>query len=367
MFFLFYTQPHEKDNMSSLYDRLGVQRNAGVDDIKKAYRTLAREHHPDKGGDPEKFKEIQEAHEVLTDDRRRQVYDATGSVNEQQQPQGPPAGFPFSDMFANIFGGGGGGMGMPQAQRGGKGPSNLVNMNLKLENFYRGFEVSMNFKQTRKCRDCASSYSTCGACGGAGSRMMAQRIGPMMMQTQVHCNQCNGKGQTGSSQGCSGCGGKRMVDRDRTLTATIVPGMKVGERIVFEGECSETPDCDTPGDIAVSLNLDTTRYEWRGDDLWCKHRITYAESILGFEVMMSDHPSGNNPVYRWTDGPIIVGKVLTMAGGGMPRKNGGFGDLKLVIDIQAPSVTLSPSDREVLGRIFGLPTFVSSSYQSLNA
>jgi DnaJ-class molecular chaperone len=156
-----------------------------------------------------------------------------------------------------------------------------------------------------------------------------------------------------------------MVDRDRTLAAKIVPGMREGERIVFEGECSETPECDEAGDIAVSLQLERGRYEWRGDDLWCKHQITYAESILGFEVMMSDHPSGSNPVYRWTDGPLIIGSVLTMAGGGMPRKNGGFGDLKIVIDIQKPQITLSPADREALGRIFGMPTFVSASYQPL--
>ena len=104
----------------SLYDRLGVQRNAGVDDIKKAYRNLAREHHPDKGGDPEKFKEIQEAHEILSDERRRQVYDATGSTNEQTQ--GPPSGFPFSDIFS-MFGMGGMGAPHQQNQRSGKGPS----------------------------------------------------------------------------------------------------------------------------------------------------------------------------------------------------------------------------------------------------
>ena len=350
--------------MSSLYDRLGVQRNAGVDDIKKAYRNLAREHHPDKGGDPEKFKEIQEAHEVLSDQHRRQVYDATGSVNERPQgPQGPPNGFPFSDIFANMFGG----MGMPhqQNQRSGKGPSNLVNIPLKLENFYRGFEVIMNFKQERKCRDCASSYSTCGVCGGAGVRMMAQRMGPMMMQTQVHCGPCGGKGQAGSSEGCSGCGGKRMMQRERSLAVNVRPGMQVGERIVFEGECSETLDSDSPGDIVAQLQLQGDGFEWRGDDLLCSRTISYAESILGFEVVLNDHPSGENPAYRWEGGPIIGGTVLTMTGGGMPRKSGGFGDLKLKIEINPPHVNLTPSDREVLGRIFGTPTFVSAAYQTL--
>ena len=355
--------------MSSLYDRLGVQRDAGVDDIKKAYRNLAREHHPDKGGDPEKFKEIQEAHEVLSDEGRRQMYDATGSVNERPQgPQVPSSGFPFSDLF-NMFGQGGMG-GMPQQQnvyqRGGKGPSNLVAIPLKLENFYNGFEVTMNFKHERKCRDCASAYSTCGVCGGAGVRMMAQRMGPMMMQTQIHCAPCGGKGQAGTSAGCSGCGGKRMIERERSLIVNVIPGMREGERIVFEGECSETADCDTPGDIVVQLQWERGRLEWNGVDLFCTRLITYAESILGFEVVMEDHPSGTKPVYRWEGGPVVGGTVLTVKGGGMPKKGGGFGDLKLKVEIGAPNVNLSPSDRETLGRIFGMPTFVSPSYQTLS-
>lgn len=353
--------------MSSLYDRLGVQRNAGVDEIKKAYRNLAREHHPDKGGNPEKFKEIQEAHEVLSDPHRREVYDATGSVNEQQQSQGPPGGFPFSDIFANMFSQGGmGGMGGGGPQRGGKGPSNMVNVPLKLENFYKGFEVTMNFKQARKCRDCASSYSTCGKCGGAGWRVGMQRMGPMMIQTQMQCDGCGGRGQSGSSAGCSGCAGKRMVEKEKSLTAKITPGMREGDRIMFEGECSETPECDTPGDIVVQLQLIRGNIEWRGDDLLCSRTISYAESILGFEVILDDHPSGGKPVYRWEGGPIIGGTVLTMKGGGMPRNGGGgFGDLKLRVEIGAPHVNLSPSDRETLARIFGSPTFGSVTYQTL--
>jgi DnaJ-class molecular chaperone len=355
----------------SLYECLGVNRDASPDEIKKAYRDLARQHHPDKGGDPEKFKEIQEAHEVLSDGGRRQVYDTTGSVNEQQGGQGPPGGFPFSDIFANFFGGAGGPFQQNhphQQQRGGKGPSNLVDVPLKLENFYRGFEVTMNFKQARKCRDCMASYSTCGACGGAGVRMMAQRMGPMMMQTQVHCTPCGGRGKMGNSAGCSGCGGKQMVERDRSLTARVVPGMQAGERIVFEGECSETAECDSPGDIVVQVQWQKNQnngFDWRGANLYCSRKIKYNESILGFEIVIDDHPNGKSPVYRWEGGPVIGGTVLTMKGGGMPRKEGGFGDMCITIEIEAPTVQLSTSDRDVLGRIFGSPTFASSVYQSL--
>ena len=187
----------------------------------------------------------------------------------------------------------------------------------------------------------------------------------MMVQTHMQCDGCGGRGQSGSSAGCSGCAGKRMVEKEKSLTAKITPGMREGDRIMFEGECSETAECDTPGDIVVCLQLNRENIEWRGDDLLCSRTISYAESILGFELILDDHPSGGKPVYRWEGGPIIGGTVLTMTGGGMPRKNGGFGDLKLKIEVGAPHVTLSPSDRETLGRIFGIPTFGSASYQTL--
>ena len=156
-----------------------------------------------------------------------------------------------------------------------------------------------------------------------------------------------------------------MIQRERSLTVNIRPGMQAGERVVFEGECSETLDSDSPGDIVAQLQLQGEGFEWRGDNLLCTRTISYAESILGFELTVEDHPSGDKPVYRWEGQPIIGGTVLTIAGGGMPKKGGGFGDLKLRIEINPPQVTLSPSDREVIGRIFGMPTFQSASYQTL--
>ena len=157
-----------------------------------------------------------------------------------------------------------------------------------------------------------------------------------------------------------------MIEKEKSLTAKITPGMREGDRIMFGGECSETPECDTPGDIVVQLQLVHGPTEWQGDDLLCSRTISYAESILGFELILDDHPSGNKPVYRWEGGPIIGGKVLTMTGGGMPRKNGGFGDMKIRVEIGAPQVTLSPSDRETLARIFGSPSFGTAPYQTLS-
>jgi DnaJ-class molecular chaperone len=157
-----------------------------------------------------------------------------------------------------------------------------------------------------------------------------------------------------------------MVEKEKTLTAKITPGMRDGERMVFEGECSETAECDTPGDIVVQLQLNRGAVEWRGDDLLCTRTISYAESMLGFEVILDDHPSRNKPVYRWEGGPIIGGTILTMKGGGMPKKGGGgFGDLKLRIEIGPPHVKLTDSDRDTLARIFGSPTFGLAPYQTL--
>ena len=152
---------------TTLYDRLEVQKDANADEIKKAYMKMARKHHPDKGGDAELFKGVQEAYEVLSDDRRRQVYDATGSVDgNQQQHQGGAGGggFPFPDIFASMFGGGAApGSEPPMGRRSsGKGPSNQANVAMGLDNFYNGFEINMNFKKKAKCGSCKDSSSPCG-------------------------------------------------------------------------------------------------------------------------------------------------------------------------------------------------------------
>lgn len=185
--------------MPSLYDRLGVSKEASADDIKKAYMKMARKHHPDKGGDAEVFKGMQEAYEVLSDDQRRQMYDMTGSVNGEQQQRGGGGGFPFPDIFSSMFGGGG-----QQQQRQSKGPSNQANIGLSLDNFFNGFELNMNFKKKIKCSSCKDSSSRCGTCNGGGVRTVMQQMGPMMFQSQQACDACRGTGQRNTTS-CSKC------------------------------------------------------------------------------------------------------------------------------------------------------------------
>ena len=336
--------------MPDLYERLEVSNGASADEIKKAYMKMARKHHPDKGGDAELFKHVQEAYEVLSDDVRRQVYDATGSVNGQQQ-QPHHQNFPFPDIFASMFGGGAApGSEPPMGRRSsGKGPSNQANVAMGLDNFYNGFEINMNFKKKVKCGSCKDSSSPCGNCGGCGIRTVMQQMGPMMFQSQRPCDPCRGSGVINMSH-CANCKNERYVETDRTVTAKITPGMRENENMIFEGECSESPEHDTPGDLVITLRLAPSRYEWKNDDnLYLTHTITFKESILGFVVTLDDHPSRKQQVLRWSGGPLIHGTVLSMDGKGMPKRGGGFGDLKIKLNVaEPPRVPWTPQARVVL-------------------
>ena len=354
--------------MSDFYQRLGVSKDATPEEIKRAYRDLARQHHPDKGGDAEKFKSIQEAAEVLTDERRRQEYDARGRGPMPFTSGG--GGMPFGDMFANMFGGGMGGPMFPQHQqqqghRGGKGPSQNIDMNVNLSNMYGGMSVNINFKQMRKCPDCSSTSEECSGCGGAGTRMATRQMGFMVVQMNAPCDACQGRGRR-TTKDCVPCGNRRFVEKERTLEAKVLPGMTNNERIVFEGECSDSNEFATPGDIVVTLHTDTGRYTWKDADLHYKHTITYAESILGFEFTLDDHPSGKRPSYVWTGGPLIHGSHLVFFGAGMPKKGSGFGDLKVEIDVTPPVVTRwSDSDREKLEAVLGKIILTKTDAQDL--
>lgn len=352
--------------MSDFYERLGVSKDASPEEIKRAYRDLARQHHPDKGGDAEKFKSIQEAAEVLTDERRRVEYDARG--RGPMPFTGGGGGMPFGDMFASMFGGG---MGGPmfhqqhQQQGRGKGPSQSIDMNIKLENFYSGIAVNINFKQMRKCTACSDSTDTCGGCGGSGSRIVTRQMGFMVVQMNAPCDACQGRGHR-TTKDCVPCGNRRFVEKDKTLEAKIIPGMCDNDRLVFEGECSESSEFSTPGDIVIVLHAVPGRYTWTDADLHYKHTITYAESILGFEFTLDDHPSGKKPSYVWTGGPLIHGSHLIFFGGGMPKKGGGFGDLKVEIDVTHPHVTRwSDLDREKLEAVLGKVVLTKTDAQDL--
>jgi DnaJ-class molecular chaperone len=363
--------------MSDLYERLGVSRGASTDEIRRAYKDLARVKHPDRGGDADEFKKIQEAHEVLADDDRRRVYDATGATSEDALPRTaggipfqfmggmgpfgmPGVAFDMGDMFGHIFGGGSGGARRPRAPR---GPNKHHDIGLALTDFYRGKEIKLRFNQARRCGSCngsgAETTEQCGACKGSGVRTTLRQIGPgMMAQTRSPCDVCSGEG-TRTMKVCRGCNGKRYAEREKQLDIKIEPGMSEGTQITFAGECSDGAEFEAPGDVVLTLRRsdagvgELDEYEWRGDDLSIRKQISYAESLLGFTIALDNHPGGARRL-RWGGGPLIHGAVLRYDGGGMPRRGGGYGTLYVQVMIAPPPTTpWGAEDIARLRAIFG--------------
>jgi DnaJ family protein A protein 2 len=344
----------------SLYEKLSVDKTANQDEIKKAYHKLSKVLHPDKGGDPEKFKEIQHAYEVLSDDEKRQMYDMTGSENPEQggNPFGggmhfgggmPFGGMPFGDlgsMFGGMFGNMGGG-GPQRRRKAPRGPDKTQDLPLSLKDFYHGREIQMKFHQQRECNLCSATgclkSETCSACRGQGAKMMVRQIGPgMIQQSMVTCNDCNGEGKR-VLQSCHECNGKKYKTQEKVLTAKIEPGMTDNQKLRFEGECSDSPDYEKPGDVILTLmrtNVgEDSDFEWQGNDLHISHSIELAEAFLGFNASINGHPSGKPITLTWGGGPLMHDAVLIVKGLGMPFKNkkGEFGDLYVHIDISISS------------------------------
>jgi DnaJ family protein A protein 2 len=356
--------------MPSLYDVLGIERGASVEEIRKAYKAAAREKHPDRGGDAEEFKAIQQAHEVLSDEGKRRMYDATGSVDGNGPPDGgmaaggipfsfmggmgpfgmPGVSFDFGNMFQGIFGGPGGpggpggqGQGQgPRRTRPGKAPNKHSDIGLRLADFYKGRELKLTFNQSRKCGSCAGSGAEktepCGPCGGRGLRTMARMIGPgMMAQTTGVCDVCGGEGKR-VLKPCTGCQGRRFVEREKELVIGIRPGMYDGQTLVFPGECSDTPEFEEPGDVVLTLRrADTDAWEWRGADLYTKVQVSFGEAILGFRREIAGHPSGQPLVVHWAGGPLTHLTTLKAEGKGMPLSSAaGYGVAHIEIHVTAP-------------------------------
>jgi len=378
--------------MSDLYERLGVSRSASFEEIRSAYKSQALKHHPDRGGNEEEFKKIQEAHEVLSDEGRRRHYDMTGSAIEQGGGGNPFAGMaqafgnqgmaaggiPFSFMggagpfgmpgvqfdMGNIFSGlfGGGGPAGPQRKRKMPvGPNKTSDISLRLEQFYKGHNLKLKFNQSRTCTGCngsgAESTDECGSCKGSGGKTVMRQIGPgMIAQTTMPCDACNGDGRR-VMKVCRGCQGKKLVDKEKELDIQIEPGMTDGQRLVFPGECSDSPDFEKPGDVILTLQCvgmpDT--YEWKGNDLHIKTTISYAESVLGFTRILEDHPNGLKPALTWRGGPLLHGATLKLEGLGMPVSGSEKkGSLFLQIVITPPPVVpWSAEDAAKLQSVLG--------------
>ncbi|GIV10348.1 MAG: chaperone protein DnaJ [Fimbriimonadales bacterium] len=339
------------------YQILGVSKDADEKEIKAAYRKLARKYHPDVNpGDKtaeEKFKELNEAYQVLSDPEKRAAYDRYGEqwqtyqrmreqYGENFQPGGfePPFGFGnFQEFIENLLRGGGVG-GDLRVQR---APRDLEQtLEINLEDAIRGATRTIQVSVEEPCDACngtgiaSSRRQTCRACGGAGRR----RFG--MFGIEMFCDECDGTGIVGAP--CPICQGRGTVRRTRTLTVNIPAGVAEGQRLRLTGEGAAGAN-GKRGDLYLRIKFrPDPRFERKEDDLHTEVDIDYLTAILGGEV---DAPTPHGVVKMKVPPGTQSGTRFRLAGKGLPLGKGKIGDLYARARITVPK-RLSPRERELL-------------------
>jgi molecular chaperone DnaJ len=343
----------------TLYDRLGVPKGASADELKKAYRKLVREFHPDKNpGDKaaeERFKEVQTAYDVLSDPEKRKQYDRSGSTNGRPSGGGGQGGpnvdfgdFDLGDLFGNIFGGGGGPrQARPQAQR---GADLETQVNLSFEDSLRGLETKIPVEVDTACRECGgtgaqpgTSPVICPDCNGRGVKVESQGLFGLSQP----CPRCRGNG-TVIEKPCAKCKGSGRERRIKNYTVKIRPGVKDGTRIRLAGKGEAGANGGPAGDLYVVTRVAGSKlFERRGEaDLVIEIPVTYAEAALGTTVDVPT-PDGPRVTLKIPSGSEN-GKLLRLKGRGAPKlKGGGNGDLLARVKLTVPK-KLSKAEKEAL-------------------
>lgn len=268
-------RPGPVDN-ERYYTLLGVSQSSSDADIKKAHRKAALQHHPDKGGDEEKFKEINEAYEVLRDPEKRRMYDRLG---EEAMKNGAGGGGGPADIF-NMFGG----------HRERRGENVVHKLNVSLDEMYKGSVRRLQLTRRVKCEICRGSCSqsgkryTCETCRGSGVEMKLQQLRPgMMQQFQQRCSRCGGGGRTcPPGDTCGHCGGKGMMSEKKVFEVHVEPGHLHGSHVVFRSEAgSESPDVP-PGDLIFVLEQkEHPVFKRNGADLFYERTMSLGEALTG--------------------------------------------------------------------------------------
>ncbi|XP_043933768.1 dnaJ homolog subfamily A member 4 isoform X2 [Protopterus annectens] len=267
------------------YDILGVEPTASPDEIKKAYRKLALKYHPDKNpNEGERFKLISQAYEVLSDEKKRDLYDKGG---EQAIKEGGLGSGGFSspmDIFDMFFGGGG------RMNRERKGKNVVHQMSVSLEDLYNGATRKLALQKNVICEKCEGhggkkgAVENCPTCKGRGIQVHVQQLGPgMVQQIQTMCSDCHGQGERiNPKYRCRNCNGNKTVREKKIIEVHIDKGMKDGQKITFHGEGDQEPGLE-PGDVIIVLDQkDHDTFQRRGDDLMTKMDIQLVEALCGF-------------------------------------------------------------------------------------
>ena len=337
------------------YEILGVERGVDEAEIKKAYRRVAMKHHPDRNaGDTaseEKFKEANEAYEVLSDPQKRATYDQFGHAGVEGQGQGGfggGGGANFSDIFGDVFGdifgaAAGRGRGGPQ-----RGADLRYNLEIDLEDAVQGSTVKIRVPTVENCEECNGSGArkgstpvSCTTCGGAGQIRMQQGF----FSVQQTCPNCRGKGKM-IKDPCGSCHGRGRVEKQKTLSVKIPPGVDTGDRIRLAGEGEAGPDGGGPGDLYVQVAVRPHNiFQRDGKHLYTEVPISFTDAALGGELEV---PTLEGRVKLRVPPETQTVKLFRLRGKGVkPVRGGTVGDLLCRVVVETP-VNLTKKQKDLL-------------------
>lgn len=354
--------------MADFYAVLGVPRDASDDDVKKAYRRLAMQWHPDRNGGAkeaeEKFKEITEAYDVLRDPQKRAAFDRYGEAGLRGASQAQYEHVDLSEalnIFMRDFGGFGdlfGGQGGRRQSGPRTGTDIKLPLSLTLTEVATGVEKTVVLKVLEACDKCEGSGSepgtkpqTCGTCNGAGEVRRAQRSFFGQFVSVAPCPTCAGEGQVVSSP-CKKCRGEGRVRAERTLKITVPAGVATGQYMTLRGAGNVGPRGGTNGDVLVVFEVeDDERFDRDGEDLFCEALVTYPQLVFGADITV---PGLISDLSLRIPAGTQSGTVFHVRGRGLPRVNAtGTGDLHVKVQLWTPQ-TLQAGEEALIQQLGAL-------------
>ena len=346
-------------NNTEFYDRLGVSKNASADEIKKAYRKLSKKYHPDINKEPgaeEKYKEVQEAYETLSDDQKRAAYDQYGPDGANGfGGQGGFGGFDggagfggFEDIFSSFFGGGA--TRNPNAPR--QGDDLQYRVNLSFEEAIFGAEKEVHYNREATCKTCSGSGAkpgtspvTCGRCHGQGVINVDTQTPLGMMRRQVTCDVCHGTGQE-IKEPCQTCHGTGHEKQSHKVSVKIPAGVETGQQIRLAGQGEAGFNGGPYGDLFVIINVNPSdKFTRDGSTIYYTLNISFVQAALGDTVEV---PTVHGNVEMTIPAGTQTGKTFRLKGKGAPRLRGGSqGDQHVTVKIVTPT-KLNDAQKEAL-------------------
>ena len=351
------------------YEVLGVSKGASDDEIKKAYRKLAKKYHPDMNpGDKEaeaKFKEVNEAYSILSDSEKRARYDQFGhaGVDPNYGAGGPGGGFggfdmgdiDLGDIFGSFFGGGFGGFGgSASSRRNGpqKGESLRASLTISFEEAAFGCEKEINLNRTEECEACHGSGAepgttaeTCPDCRGTGVVRVQQRTGGFAFSSTAPCSRCRGTGKIIHTP-CKACGGSGSVKKTKRVTVSIPAGIDDGQAISLRGQGNAGKNGGPAGDLIVAVHVKPhPQFHRDGTTVLYEQPVTFYQAVMGAELEI---PTIDGKVKYNLPAGTQTGTTFRLRGKGIPELRGrGRGDQYVTVRVQVPT-SLNGDQKEAL-------------------